>query len=79
MSDNPAWPDELAKHTVNGEMVVPPGEYFIAGEVEWYFGDDAQYQWACEKVTLAKGQTAQIKVSRNLQRPGAPTLVIGTL
>jgi len=65
-----------------GEFVfdhLPPGEYFIAGEVEWYFGDDAQYQWACEKVTLGKGQTAQIKVFRNLQRPGAPTLVIGTL
>jgi signal peptidase I len=31
-SDNPAWPEELAKHTVNGEMVVPPGEYFMMGD-----------------------------------------------
>lgn len=32
MSDNPGWPDELAKHTVNGEMVVPPGQYFMMGD-----------------------------------------------
>jgi hypothetical protein len=65
-----------------GEFVfshLPPGEYFVAGLVEWYVGDDAQYQWACEKVTLGKGQTVQIKVARNLQRPGAPTLVIWAL
>jgi signal peptidase I len=32
MSDRPEWADELAKATVNGEMVVPPGEYFMMGD-----------------------------------------------
>jgi len=32
MSDNPDWPAELAQHTVNGEMVVPPGQYFMMGD-----------------------------------------------
>jgi signal peptidase I len=31
-ADNPAWPDEVAKHSVNGELVVPPGEYFMMGD-----------------------------------------------
>jgi signal peptidase I len=30
--DRPQWNDELAKATVNGEMVVPPGEYFMMGD-----------------------------------------------
>jgi len=30
--DRPEWADELAKATVNGEMVVPPGEYFMMGD-----------------------------------------------
>ncbi|HEY3897976.1 MAG TPA: hypothetical protein VGM54_05140 [Chthoniobacter sp.] len=58
---------------------VPAGEYFVAGLGEWYVGDDAQYQWACERVTVGKGQTVKIKLSRNLQRPGSPTLVIWAL
>jgi signal peptidase I len=30
--DRPEWNDELAKATVNGEMVVPPAEYFMMGD-----------------------------------------------
>lgn len=32
MSDNPDWPQQAAKHIVNGELVVPPGEYFMMGD-----------------------------------------------
>ena len=28
----PAWAGEIAKHMVNGELVVPPGEYFMMGD-----------------------------------------------
>ena len=56
-----------------------PGDYFVCGLAEWYVGDDAQYQWACERVTLGAGQTIRIKLSKNLQRPGRPTLVIWAL
>jgi len=31
-SDRPEWLAELAQHTVNGELVVPPGEYFMMGD-----------------------------------------------
>ncbi len=31
-SDRPEWAAELAENTVNGEMVVPPGEYFMMGD-----------------------------------------------
>jgi signal peptidase I len=31
-SDVPQWPVELAKHVVNGELVVPPGSYFMMGD-----------------------------------------------
>ena len=58
---------------------VPPGEYFVCGLNEWYIADDAQYQWACERTTVGKGQKVNIKVSKNLQRPGSPTLVIWAL
>jgi len=58
---------------------LPPGEYFVCGLNEWYVGDDAQYQWACERVTVGKGQTVRIKLSKNIQRPGSPTLVIWAL
>jgi signal peptidase I len=30
--DRPEWADELAKDTVNGELVVPPGDYFMMGD-----------------------------------------------
>ena len=32
MNDRPEWLDELRQHTVNGEMVVPPGQYFMMGD-----------------------------------------------
>jgi signal peptidase I len=32
LNDRPEWADELRQHTVNGEMVVPPGEYFMMGD-----------------------------------------------
>ena len=31
-ADRPEWAEELAQHTVNGELVVPPGEYFMMGD-----------------------------------------------
>jgi signal peptidase I len=31
-SDRPEWASELAEHTVNGELVVPPGQYFMMGD-----------------------------------------------
>jgi signal peptidase I len=31
-SDKPEWRGELADHVVNGELVVPPGEYFMMGD-----------------------------------------------
>lgn len=31
-SDNPGWGEELTKHVVDGEMVVPPGQYFMMGD-----------------------------------------------
>jgi signal peptidase I len=30
--DRPEWLDELKAHTENGELVVPPGEYFMMGD-----------------------------------------------
>ena len=30
--DRPEWADELAKDTVNNELVVPPGQYFMMGD-----------------------------------------------
>jgi len=32
MNDRPEWLDELRQHTVNGDMVVPPGQYFMMGD-----------------------------------------------
>jgi len=31
-NDRPEWAAELAKNTVNGELVVPPGRYFMMGD-----------------------------------------------
>ena len=58
---------------------VPAGEYFVAGLNEWSVGDSTEYQWACERITVGKGQTVNIKLSKNLQRPGAPTMVVSPL
>jgi len=56
-----------------------PGEYFVCGLGEWYVGEDEQYQWACERVTVGPDQAVRIKLSKNLQRRGRPTLVIWAL
>ena len=32
MKDRPEWLDELRQDTVNGELVVPPGKYFMMGD-----------------------------------------------
>jgi signal peptidase I len=31
-NDRPEWASELAENTVNGELVVPPHEYFMMGD-----------------------------------------------
>jgi len=31
-ADVPGWGEELEKHVVNGELVVPPGQYFVMGD-----------------------------------------------
>jgi len=72
----------IAKTDDGGRFVfdhVPPGEYFVTGLNEWYVGDDSQYQWACERITVGKGQKVNIQVSKNLQRPGRPTYVVWAL
>jgi len=58
---------------------VPPGDYYLTGLVEWYFGGDAQYQWACERISVEKGQTVRVRVSRDLHRPGRPYVVFWRL
>jgi hypothetical protein len=58
---------------------VPPGDYYLTGLVEWDFGDDAQYQWACEKISVGKGETVRVTVSRDLHLPGHPYLVVWRL
>jgi hypothetical protein len=72
----------LTTTDANGNFVfhqIPAGEYFVSGLGEWSEGDDFQYQWACERVTVGNGQTVRIKVTHNLQHPGKPTLVIWAL
>jgi len=32
LNDRPEWANELREHTVNSELVVPPGEYFMMGD-----------------------------------------------
>lgn len=32
VSPRPEWAQEISKHIVNGELVVPPGEYFMMGD-----------------------------------------------
>ena len=72
----------LVKTDGQGRFVfdhVRPGKYFVSGLAEWYFADDAQYQWACEQITVENGQPVHVQVSKNLQRPGSPTLVLWAL
>ena len=59
---------------------LPAGEYFVAGEAAWtYTADNDEYQWACERVTVKKGQTVQIKVTHNPQHGNSPVNNIWTL
>jgi len=58
---------------------VPAGDYYLTGLVEWYLGDDAQYQWACEKISVEKGQTVRVSVSRDLHRARRPYVVFWRL
>jgi hypothetical protein len=55
---------------------LPPGEYFVSGLAEWYFGSDAHYQWGCERISVGRGQSVRVKVSHNLNRPEKPLLVV---
>ena len=32
LNDRPEWATELREHTVNGELVIPPGQYFMMGD-----------------------------------------------
>ena len=51
---------------------VPAGEYFIAGEATWTppGGGDFVGQWACEQVTVHKGQMLNLRVTHDPMHPG---------
>jgi hypothetical protein len=51
---------------------VPAGEYFVAGEAGWDKADYELHQWACELVTVHKGQMVNIRVARNPQHGNSP-------
>ena len=55
------------------------GEYFVLGLAQWNEGDAAQYQWACETIKVGGGQTASIKLARDLHHPQRPMLVLWPL
>ncbi len=59
---------------------VAPGDYFVTCLVDWLLGDinDGIYehQWACERVTVGRGQTLHLKVSRNLQPSGRTPMLL---
>ena len=49
-----------------------PGEYFVCGLAEWYVGDDAQYQWACERVTRRHGANRADQAFKEYPAPRQP-------
>lgn len=53
---------------------VPAGEYFVAGEAAWDPGGGGDYlpQWACERITVHKGQMVTLRVTHNPQRGNSP-------
>ena len=56
----------LAKTDDQGNFIfehIRPGEYFLSGLVEWYFGDDVRYQWACERISIGAGQKLRVSPS----------------
>lgn len=55
---------------------VPPGEYFVVCLVDWPIGDVTEYQWACERVSLGKGQNLRIRLSTNLQVSKKATMLL---
>ena len=72
----------VTKTDPNGSFVfneVPAGDYFVSGLGEWIEFGEFKYQWACDRVTVRDGESVRIKLARNLQRPGRPTLVIWAL
>ena len=72
----------LTSTDANGNFAfrqIPAGEYFVSGLGEWTASGDFQYQWACERVRVGKGETVRIKLSHDLHHPGKPLLVIWAL
>lgn len=72
----------VTKTDGNGDFVfnqVPEGDYFVSGLSEWVEYGELKHQWACERVAVGNGQAVRVKLSRNVHRPGRPTLVIWAL
>jgi hypothetical protein len=53
---------------------VPAGQYFVAGEATWDRpgGGDYLSQWACERITLHKGQALNLRVTHDPQHGNSP-------
>jgi hypothetical protein len=58
---------------------VPAGEYFVAGEAGWDKANYELHQWACERVTVHKGQLLNIRVAHNPQHGNSPVNNIWTV
>ena len=58
---------------------VPAGDYFVAGEAGWDKADYELHQWACERVTVYKGQVIKIRVAHNPQHGNSPVNNIWTV
>jgi hypothetical protein len=58
---------------------IPAGEYFVCGLGQWTASGDFQYQWACERVRVGKGETVRIMLSHDLHHAGKPLRVIWAL
>ena len=57
---------------------VPAGEYFVTGQVKGNSQDDFSYRWACEQVTVGKGQSIRIALTHNPQHGSSPVQVLWT-
>jgi hypothetical protein len=53
---------------------IPAGEYFVAGEATWEPAGGGDYlgQWACERITVHRGQMVNIRVTHNPQQGNSP-------
>jgi hypothetical protein len=58
---------------------IPAGEYFVSGLGEWIDRGYFKHQWACERVTVAGGQSVRISLTQNLHRAGRPLLRLWAL